>query len=272
MSRADLLVPSAELMSRIRKAECGYTWSRMGVLEALPGNPVGVKRRRIGEAWGFLARYLPMPSFNRVVGLTDDQADEIPHLVEWFRQGGAQGRFELTPDGAMDRLSVALTAAGYAHTGFHATLHGPAEAATAAIPSGVEVERVTTPEALETFLDVYGAGWGVPDIAGFKANVRGWLNEPNWSLYLARLNGKPAGEAILYMSEGVGYLADSSVTPACRGHGVHRALIDRRRDDALAAGAEVVCVQAAYLSTSHRNMVRAGLSLLYAQALWTPKA
>jgi hypothetical protein len=36
------------------------------------------------------------------------------------------------------------------------------------------------------------------------------------------------------------------------------------------AGAEYVCSGAAFLSTSHRNMVRAGMALQFVRALWTP--
>jgi len=45
-------------------------------------------------------------------------------------------------------------------------------------------------------------------------------------------------------------------------------LLARRWRDARDAGAELVCGQAAYLSTSHRNMERAGLRLLHTQAIW----
>jgi len=45
-------------------------------------------------------------------------------------------------------------------------------------------------------------------------------------------------------------------------------LLARRWRDARDAGEELVCGQAAYLSTSHRNMERAGLRLLHTQAIW----
>ena len=273
MPVAEPLVPSAELIRRVREAECRYTDLRLGVLAALPGNPVGVERRRIGEAWAFRAQHLPMEAFNRVVGLTDAQAGEVAGLAEWFADNGSSGRFEVAPGAPMDALARALASAGYAQTSFHATLCGEVGGET--IPNnGVQVEEVTTPAVLEAFLDTYGAGWGIPPEGrdGFKANVRGWLGQPGWRLYLARCDGTPAGEAILYLHDGVGYLADSAVHPDFRGRGVHRALIDRRRTDARVAGADLLCVQAAYLSTSHRNMVRAGLNLLYAQTYWTPPA
>jgi hypothetical protein len=70
------------------------------------------------------------------------------------------------------------------------------------------------------------------------------------------------------MHDGVGYFADASVAPTFRGHRVHQALLARRWRDAVAAGADIVCSQAAYLSTSHRNMERSGMRLLHTQAIW----
>ena len=104
---------------------------------------------------------------------------------------------------------------------------------------------------------------------GFKANVRGWLGQTGWTLYLGRNEGQPAGAAMLCVSNGVAYCADSSVDPALRGKGVHLALLNRPRADAAEAGCDLICALAAFLTTSHRNMVRAGMALLYSQAIWT---
>ncbi|MGH8122950.1 MAG: GNAT family N-acetyltransferase, partial [Rudaea sp.] len=98
--------------------------------------------------------------------------------------------------------------------------------------------------------------------------VRGWLGQSGWTLYLARRSGTPAGGAILYIDGRTGYCADSAVDPSQRGHGIHRSLLSRRSADAAAAGADLLCAQAAYLSTSQRNMARAGLGLLCTKSIW----
>jgi hypothetical protein len=260
------LVPSPEIVRRVTETEGACTWSRLGLLESLPGNPVGVERRRIGAAFAMSARYLPNSSFNRVVALDDADADQVPALVEWFETRGVAGRFEIMPGLPSPKVLAALARCGYAHAEFHAVLYG--EPRPDAPPAeGVTVEVVDA-STLETFLDTYSAGWGVRDAEGFKNNVRGWLGLPGWRLYLGRFRGEPAGGAILFTKDGVGYCADSAVDPAQRGHGVHQALLRRRSADALAAGCDLLCAQAAYLSTSSRNMVRAGLSLLCTKAIW----
>ncbi len=257
------LIPSRAILRRVRQADGEYTLSRLQVLEALPGNPVGVTTQRLDGAFAFRAKHLPVDSFNRVIGLTDSQIDEVPTLADWFSEAGCRGRFEIDPGGETTRLAGALARAGYFHSSFHLrvlfrqrTTGRPRQA-----PDSIDVE-VVEEGRLEQFLDSYAAGWGVGEVEGFKNNVRGWLGQPGWTLYLGRHNGEAAGGAILYRKDGVAYCADSSVRPEMRGRGVHQALLHRRMADAYAAGCDLVCAKAAFLSTSHRNMVRAGLDLL----------
>jgi len=261
-------VPSLELVKRVVRAECLYTLSRMRVLERLPGNPVGIEYKLLENAFAFSARHLPVASFNRVVGLSDAQANEVPALVDWFASRKIVGRFEIVPGIPCGDVLSALTAQRYAQTEFHTILYGTPKSGFTAAP-GVTVEVVTA-ATLESFLDCYAAGWQTPNPEGLKRNVRGWLNEPGWTLYLGRFEGKPAGSAILFLEGRTAYCADSAVDPALRGHGVHQALLRRRSADAAAAGADLLCSMANYLSTSQRNMIRAGLSTLCTQAIWKP--
>jgi len=262
------LVPSRSILQRARQADGASTGARLGVLERLPGNPVGVAVRQLGDAFAFRTKHLPV--FNRVIGLTDDDAEVVADLVAWFGEVGAVGRFEIDPGEPTQNLAAALARAGYYQSGFHAVLFG-APAVDATPSPGVSVE-VVGPARLDAFLETYAAGWGIGEVERFKNNVRGWLGQPGWTLYLGRHNGRPAGGAILYLDGEAGYCADSAVDPAQRGHGVHRALLHRRSADAAAAGASLICAQAAYLSTSMRNMIRSGLGLLATKAVWTRAA
>ena len=124
---------------------------------------------------------------------------------------------------------------------------------------------------MEAFLAAYVAGWGIAEAFRdqFKQNVRPWLGQPGWSLYLARADGRPAAAAILFIHDGVGYFADCATDPAFRGRGLHAALLRRRLLDASVAGVDLVCSGADFLSTSHRNMERAGMRLLFLRSIWT---
>src|SRR6185312_15819701 len=147
---------------------------------------------------------------------------------------------------------------------FHATMFGPADLPSEAA-TGVDIEIVTDEAGLAPFGDVYQRAWG----QSFRIPMTPWLTAPGWRLYLGRFDGKPAGAAILYLDGDIGYLADGAVDPDFRGRGVHRALLDRRVDDARAAGATRIVGGCDYLSGSFRNQLRKGLSLLFTETFWT---
>ena len=119
------------------------------------------------------------------------------------------------------------------------------------------------------FLTAYIAGRAIPDGDGFRRNVRPWIHQEGWSLFLGRVAGAPAAAAILYLSDGFGYLADATTDPVYRGCGLQTALLAHRLRHAAEQGTEYVCSGAAFLSSSHRNMVRAGMTLQFVRALWT---
>jgi GNAT superfamily N-acetyltransferase len=263
------LIPSLDLVRRTVGAEAAYTLSRLQVLERLPGNPVGVAYHQpVDGLVAFMARHLPVPNFNSVVGLRAGQEQHVEPLVAWYRDNGIKPRFEVVPALADGKISRELARLGYYQSGFHASLIGEPNAPEPGSNAGA-IERVRDAAVLEEFLDAHAAGWRIPDPQGFKANVRGWLGQPGWSLYLARLDGKAAATGILFIRDGVGYCADAATVPAFRGRGLQQAMLRRRIADAAAAGVDVVCSGAEYLSASHRNMERVGMRVQFVRALWT---
>ncbi len=261
-----MLVPSLENVRRTIAAETAYRRSRLQVLESIPGNPVGVASRLPDDGLvATMARYLPV--FNSVTGLRAGHERHISSLVEWYRDAGVDAEFQMVPGDYDPALGRELARFGYFHASFHTSLI----CATNSSPrttTGAQINRVTTPAVMEEFLDVYVSGWEVGDGEGFKANVRSWLTQPGWQLYLARLDDRPAAVAILYLHEGVGYCADAATDPVSRGRGLQTALLERRVADAHAAGANLVCSGADFLSTSHRNMERAGMRVQFTRAVW----
>src|SRR5215470_11173318 len=149
------MVPSLSLIHRALEAEIAYTLSRMQVLERIPENPIGIAYQRFDDnVVALAARHLPSPSFNRVVGLRAGQERHIAAIVEWYRKIGAPGRFEMVPGDYSVGLGRELALRGYFQSGFHAALVGEADT-VATIPSGISVERVSSPEVMEEYLDAY---------------------------------------------------------------------------------------------------------------------
>jgi GNAT superfamily N-acetyltransferase len=263
--------PSLALIHRAIEAATAYTVARMRILERIPGNPIGIAVRTSDNVAALMARHLPSPPFNTVVGLRQGQADRISSIVEWYRLHGLPGRFAIASGEDDPALGREFSRLGYVQSGCHATLIREPHPDLAA-PGDIAVEPVETAQQLEEFLTAYVNGWGIPATAHdqFKQNVRPWLGQPGWSLYLARAEGRPAAAATLFIHAGVGYFADSATDPAFRGRGLHMALLRRRLFDASAAGVDFVCSGADFLSASHRNMERVGMRLLFLHLVWTP--
>jgi GNAT superfamily N-acetyltransferase len=266
------MVPSLERIQRTLQAELAYAVSRLRVLERIPGNPIGIAYRRVDEdAVALMARNLPIEPFNSVVGLRKGHEGQIEPLVTWYRDSQVKAYFQIVPGLCNDGLPRELARLGYFQSGFQVSLIADPQD-LAPVADGIAVTPVTDAALMEEFLDAYAAGWGIEEKhhAGFKANVRPWLAEPGWSLYLARVDGRAAGAAILYLHDKVGYCADAATDPAFRGRGLHTALLRRRILDAKAAGVDFVCSGAAFLSTSHRNMERIGMRTQFVRTMWTP--
>jgi hypothetical protein len=241
------------------------------VLERLPKNPIGVAYRRIDERIAALmARQIPSPSFNRVVGLRGGDERHIAPLVAWYREHDVNVRFEIVPGDDGAALGRELARHGYHQSGFHAALACRADDAIATTHA-TDIEHVRTAAAMEDFLAAYVAGWGFPEKQHphFKANVRPWLHQPGWSLYLARVDGRPAATATLFVHGKTAYCADATTDPAFRRRGLHSALLHRRITDAKLSGVDLIISGAEFLSASHRNMERIGMRLMFMRAIWS---
>ena len=269
MTASDRLLPSLDLVQRVLSADAAYTISRMQVLERLPGNPIGIAYRWMDETVVALAaRFLP--SFTRVIGLRSGHERHVEPLVRWYREQGLVPTFEMVPGMFDASLGRELARLGFFQSAHHACLIGDSDL-TSSAESQIDVERVQTPEAMERYLDAYVAGWGIAekDHAQFKTNVRPWLDQAGWSLYLARVDGQPAAAATLYLSDRVGYLADATTDPSFRRRGLQHALLQRRIRDAKATGIDFVFSGAEPFSTSHRNMERIGMRVQFIRTKWT---
>ncbi len=259
-----VFIPELEDVQRAQAIVGGYTRSRLEIIAARPGNPMGAEVRLFDGAVALRAPGFPGSGFfNRAYGFNDALIEDVPGVIDWFA-AGVGGVFELAPGAPIAKTARLLAEAGYAQTGFHSTLAGPIGPPDAPAV-GVEIVRVEDQADLEAFSDTYHRGWAITD---FRVPVAPWLTALGWSLYLARFEGQPAGAAVLYVVGEDGYLADGAVDPAFRRHGVHRALLDRRCADAAAAGATRIFSGCDFLSASYRNQLRKGLVLLYTEALW----
>jgi GNAT superfamily N-acetyltransferase len=264
------LVPSPELIRRTVDAEVAYTLSRMRVLERLPGNPIGIAYRRVGKSgWALMAPYLPVPSFNAVIGLQAGDEGAVEEVAQWYRDNDATPQIEIVPGWEDAKLMRELVRLGFHQSGFHVSMIARPEDATPPDPA-LDVVRVADRTMLEDFLTAYIAGRAISEGEQFRHNVRPWIDQEGWSLFLGRVDAAPAAAAVLYLRDRFGYLADATTDPKFRGRGLQTALLAHRLRHAAEHGAGHVCSGATFLSSSHRNMARAGMMLQFVRALWTP--
>ena len=225
----------------------------------------GAQLARFGAATATVDPSRPELDFvNRVYGLWPEDADQIDGIAGFYRERSVRAWIELAPSMRFEPLAATLAEAGAAQIGFHTMLAGPAVATTSA---DVHVEPVDDPEL---FADVLLRGHGVPEGARTRdrASVARWKDQQGWRLYLARVDGEPAGAALLTLDDDFAYLANASTLPEFRNRGVQTALIGARIADAAALGAHSVSSQAGFGSASQRNLERAGLRVAYTKAVW----
>jgi hypothetical protein len=216
-----------------------------------------------------MANRLPVPSFNSVVGLRAGHEREIAELAAWYRAAGVPARFEIVPAYYDWVLAATLARLGYYQSGMHASLVCEPRLDLPAAATGIAIEPIVGTAALHELPAAIAPSLRVLAGRGCQANAQDWLEPPGHWPYLARLDGKPAATAILYVADKVGYCADAAIDPALRGRGLYTALLHRLIADASAAGVDFVCGGADFLSQRHRTMEHAGMRVLFVRGLWT---
>jgi hypothetical protein len=261
------MIPSLRLVRRIWETETAYTFACLGLLQHLPGNPLGIVRRQLDDAlMASMARHRPQSSYNCVLGLRPGLDQHIAPLRDWFAAAGVKGQFEIIAGYDDPALVRELARLGYYQSSFQVSLAllPPLRMAAA---EAVTIERVESAGKLEALLDRCGAALA----NACKSMLRGGFYEAGWSLYFGAVEGGAMAAAILFIKDKVGYcphLAVDVVDPdralLCR------ALLARCIADARDAGVDFVCSTAALLSQRHDDLVRMGMQVKFVRSLWTP--
>jgi GNAT superfamily N-acetyltransferase len=240
---------------------------------ALPGNPLGLRLRTFGGAFAGAAINAPELDFmNRVHHLWPEDAHHLPDILAFYAEARIRPWFEVFPCGdGPDAVAGAIARAGAAPVSYATFLYGAPVAApgSAATPPGIGLRTVPADD-MDVFSDVLLRGHGVPeeDHELARAGQRRWADLPGTTLYLATVDDRPAGAAVLRVGDGIGYLANAATVPELRGRGCQTALLARRIADAAAAGCALVSGQAIFGSTSQRNMERMGLRPAVTLTTW----
>jgi len=253
---------TAELSRRAEHAAADYLLQRYSG----PGNPMGTQVLRIGDMFATKVPFLKQNALMNSVHHLDDPA-QLPEILAFYaatEQPCWIVALPYTPFGVTDVLpELGFRVERYSSMMVAATLPEPL-VGTAGV---VEIGRTD----LDAFLDTINLGFDTNPamLDDLRRNQSFWSDMPDWHLFLARVDGAPAGAAVLSIHGDVGYLAAGAVLPPYRGRGLQSALIAARLARARARGCTVACGAAAWGSQSQRNQQRAGLAIAHVKTIWT---
>jgi GNAT superfamily N-acetyltransferase len=213
---------------------------------------------------------------NQIVGLGlygEVKSNDLDRVEGFFRSRGVPSAIVVSPL-ADASLPALLAPRGYRISEFNSVLIRQIDLEeTGALPSGIEVERIT-PETSATWARVVAQGFSefgpVSDdvFAGFGAL-------PGALAFVARLEGKIVGGCggRIVPEAKIASLFGTATLPDFRPRGVQSALIARRLKEAVKAGCEYAVVSTLPGSGSQRNMERRGFRVAYTKLVmmreWT---
>lgn len=264
-----MYVVNKALAERLEAAEAAQWASLMAGLPAHYGADV----RRFGPLTALTCPGSPeRPFVNRVFGPLAGAEQELSAAADWFRAQSVVCRVDICPLLSNEAALAHLHRLGFALEGFQVQLFGEAallaRPGSRTLPPGVEIREANC-EA-----DLAFATRAMP--IAFEATEEPWLtyltdsmratyNRPDWRTYVALVDGQYAGFAQLHIGENVGTLALAGTLKEFRGRGVQTALIQRRIDDAFAAGCDLIAAQTGNGTPSQWNMERVGLRIAYSK-------
>jgi GNAT superfamily N-acetyltransferase len=224
-------------------------------------------RAASSEAATLLAcRGLAASEFNRAFVSADAEKPLLTELLPWLDAHADESWMVQIPDNAhtsrtqaeAQRLNLLTVGAGWSKL-------------------GALTEQVAKPNALDSlqikinvaadFATVIG------QVYGFSEEVSQWFGNlagrPNWYVFVAFLQGKPAGAAAMYVEGEWAWLGISATIAASRRQGIQSALIIARANLAQELGARYLTAETGRPTISggkhisRDNCLRAGFSEIY---------
>ena len=119
-----------------------------------------------------------------------------------------------------------LTSRGWILMGHPPLMLRPAGGPVPALPDGVELAPVTTPEDLDEFGRTLAEAFPVPPLIGmpYGGYSPGLLDVPGWRMWTARVDGRAVGTSAVHVHGGVNDVEWISSRPEVRGRGVGAAV------------------------------------------------
>lgn len=268
-----MAVVSKELIWRLRSVEQACNRQFLDVWASVEGNPMKAEYKEY--SWGTIMHFSENPNnsvFNRAAARQEGMFDHIDEIEAEFEARGVPPVLEVSAADLIGSLPGSVLNdihdRGYRAHDVEALYYGETDRHYAPPSEEVEVSQVLTAEDMTVFLDLNSEGWSLPEPIAtlFKKVGPTLLDDPNFTAWIALLDGVPAGCAQLYTCQGVGYFADACVLKEYRRRGCPRALFSARLEAAREKGADLVFSIGEFASQSTNNMEAFGLRM--ATELW----
>jgi GNAT superfamily N-acetyltransferase len=219
------------------------------LFEAAPSplrEALGLEVHRLSEATLLLAPRLPTPMFNRVIGLglgaEFATLDDVEAIATVYRDAGvADWWIHWNPHAQPEGFDALLRERGWRLPARHhwakmLRAAGPARAVATSlhVSAANDVDAVETAQAIARAFDM------PPPMATWLRALHG---RPGWRLYAARDGDRVVGGGCLHVDGERVWLGMGAVLPDARGRGGQQALMARRIDDAIAAGARWIATE-----------------------------
>jgi len=263
-----------ELVFRLEGAEAAYHEAKLRALRADGDNSRGVEIARLGGCVLLsIHGRRHNPSYNRAMCFAKEDEAHLEEIVRWLRERAKQFWFDVAPalvDGAvLGRLGEAGLCPSFLLNVVYTVpqeMGGPA-------PAGMVVEEIRLKERAHDSAVALVEGFGIPRerLAGTEQRVRIEYAAPEWRIYLACVDGRPAAMATLYVGGDMASIDGMATAPQYRRRGCQTALLRRCITDAARAGCGLLASQTEPSSTSERNMVRCGFRIAYTKMLYSER-
>ncbi|MBI5719999.1 MAG: GNAT family N-acetyltransferase [Burkholderiales bacterium] len=210
--------------------------------------------------------------FNRVLGLglaAPPRAADLVGLAEHFRRAGCVPAFELPPPQLDTAAAEALRALRMRRVATAAVLQRRLDRESARTgrerPDNLQVLKARG-EACRAAATICAEVFGMP--ATVLSVLEALQDQPGWQLWLALLDGQPAGAALSHTHGARCWFGWAATLPACRGRGVKGALDEVRMAAAEAAGCTLISSDTATGTPaapdhSLRSLLRSGFTATY---------
>ncbi|MFS0782530.1 GNAT family N-acetyltransferase [Bacillus sp. 1P06AnD] len=248
------------------------TTNKMKAIEARDHNPMGISVRPFGHAVAYSSIKMPGPSFNVVKGWTDEDRYLLGDILTHYKDLQIPVRFELSPATVTPATLSVIGSAGLQQTGFHTVLYMSGK-----MPkmdsfdngSAFEIKEVIKDIDFSTYASIYTEGFSMPSYLTDEVMENNKCLDPShWHLYIIYDKTVPAGVAAMYLNGVHAYLSAATIAKPYRNRGMHSYLIKHRLQAAIDHGCTLIVSQAAYNSTSMRNMLKSGMQIAYNSFTW----